>query len=341
MPPRSVLTPSSRRVAAALLAVAVLTAPAGCSRAATATGDEALRPVSIVLDWTPNTNHLGLYLALERGWFAEAGLDVTVVEPGETSGLQLVAAGRADLAYSVAESLVPARAAGADVVSVAAVIEENTSSLLSLAADGITRPRDLEGKRYGGWGGTLENALIDALVACDGGDPAALERTAMLSDDPRVGLEQDAHDAVWVFDAWDTIRMREVDGLDVTTLPFADHTECIPNWYTPLVAVQGERLTTDAALLDDTLDVLARGYREAMADPQAAADALLAQVPELDRALVEPSAEYLATRFAPDAASWGLQDAQTWTTFVDFLEKNDLAEPGFDTTAAWTNDLLD
>jgi len=337
---RTTRTAGAVRAALAALAAGALALPAGCARDASADAAPHLRPVTIVLDWTPNTNHLGLYLALERGWFAEAGLDVTVVEPGETSGLQLVAAGRADMAYSVAEALVPAREKGADVVSVAAVVRENTSSLLSLASDGITRPRDLEGTRYGGYGGALEDALLDELVRCDGGDPALLERVPVVSTDPRVDLGADRYDSTWVFEAWDTIRMRDVDGMDVTTLRFADHLDCIPSWYTPLLAVSGAGLASDRALLDDTLDVLARGYRESMRDPQAAADALLAQVPELDRALVEPSARYLAEHLAPEPEGWGRQDAATWDAFVAFLVEHGLADPAFDVDAAWTDDLL-
>lgn len=332
---------SVRRTLAAALAALALAVPAGCATDARADRDAGLRPVRIVLDWTSNTNHLGLYLALENGWFAEKGLDPQIVEPGEASGLQLVATGNADVVFSVAEALVPAREKGADVVAVATVIRSNTSSLLALGSDGITRPKDLEGKRYGGYGGQLENALIDELVRCDGGDPGKVERVPMVSNDARADLEQDFYDTTWVFDAWDTIRMREVDGLDVTTIPFAEHTSCIPDWYTPLLAVQGARLTTDRALLDDTLDVLARGYRASMTDPQGAADALLARAPELDRALVEPSARYLAERFAPSAGEWGRQEKATWDAFVAFLEDHDLVEDGFDTDAAWTDELLD
>ena len=97
----------------------------------------ALRPVSVILDWTPNTNHSGLYLAQARGYFADAGIDLTIVEPGDTSGLQLLAAGKADFAFSVAEGLVPAREQGAEVVSVATVIQHNTSSLISLTETGL------------------------------------------------------------------------------------------------------------------------------------------------------------------------------------------------------------
>ena len=141
----------TRRLAALATGAALLLSACSSARATDAapTASPAagkLTPVTVVLDWTPNTNHSGLYLALANGWYKDAGLDVKVVEPGDTSGLQLLAAGQADFAYSVAEELLPARAAGADVVSVATVIEHNTSSLLSLTSAGITRPRDLRGQ---------------------------------------------------------------------------------------------------------------------------------------------------------------------------------------------------
>ncbi|AEI12697.1 ABC transporter substrate-binding protein [Cellulomonas gilvus] len=331
-------TSARRRPAAAAAAlVAAALALAGCTAADAADGPTH---VTVVLDWTPNTNHSGLYLALERGYFTDAGLDVDVVEPGETSGLQMVAVGKAQFAYSVAEGLVPAREQGADVVSVATVIEHNTSSLISLASAGITRPRDLAGKRYGSYGSELESALIRRLVECDGGDPDAVQMPPLTSDDFRIGLTAGQYDAAWVFDAWDTIRLRDVDGLDVTTLAFADHTDCIPDWYTPLVATSAELVEEDPATVRAFVGALAHGYRDAMDEPDAAADALLAAAPELEPELVERSAAWLATRYADDPAAWGRQDARVWTDFVAFLQDNDLADEGFDTAAAWTDEFL-
>lgn len=334
------MNPARRRIAAGAGLLAVALVASAC--AGPASGDDgAPRHVTIALDWTPNTNHAGLYLAQARGWFADAGLDVEILEPGEVSGLQALAGGHADLAYTVAEAVVPAREQGVDVVSVAAVIEQNTSSLIALTSSGITRPRDLAGKVYGTYGSDLEVALIRALVACDGGDPDAVETVPLASDDMRIGLTEHQYDYAWVFDAWDTLRLRELDGLDVTTIPFAEHTDCIPNWYTPLVATTDRELATNRDTIEDTLAVLGRGYREAMADPEAAADALLEAAPELDPDLVRASAGYLAERYAPDPESWGHQDAATWAAFVAFLENNGLVEPGIDVGALWTDDVLD
>jgi ABC-type nitrate/sulfonate/bicarbonate transport system substrate-binding protein len=305
-----------------------------------APASEELTRFTVVLDWTPNTNHAGMYLALAEGWYEEAGLEVTFVEPGEAGSLQVLASGRADAAVTVQEELLPARAAGLPVRSVAAIIESNTSSLVSLADDGIEAPADLAGARYGGFGGQLEAALLAELMRCDGADPDDLELVDVGEADYRIGLERDQYDVVWIFDGWDGIRLSEVEGVDTNAIRFIDHTDCIPDWYTPLLAtsedVEAERSDDLAAFLDAT----ARGYRTAMADPGAAADALLAGADDLDPELVAASAEFLADRYAADPAAWGQQRAEVWDRFAAFLVDAGLLEGDVDVAAAWTNEHL-
>ena len=128
-------------------------------------GDEEARPVTLMLNWTPNNHHAGIYAALQQGWYEEEGIELTIIEPAPAGADAVVGAGTAHFGISQAESLLPARLGGADVVSIAALLPYNDSSLMALAEEGITRPRDLEGKTYGGWGGLLEQELLDTLVA--------------------------------------------------------------------------------------------------------------------------------------------------------------------------------
>lgn len=326
----------------ALLLVVAMALVSACGGSGTSGGKGAdRRAVRVMLDWTPNTNHAGMYLAKAEGYYRAAGLDVTFIQPGATSDPnQAVGAGTVDFGVSAAEQLVPARAEGVPVVSIAAIIQHNTSSLVSLASSGIRRPRDLAGHTYGAFGGTFEKALIDALVSCDGGDPGKVRFTQVGDSDYRQGLTSGHFDTVWVFDAWDVIRLRDIDGLDLDRIAFADHLDCIPDWYTPILVTSEDHVEDDPTMVRAFMKATAHGYRDAMAHPQKAADALLAGADGLDPDLVHRSMRYLSTRYTSDPAHWGRQETKVWNRFVDFLEDHDIVKGGFDVDAAFTNRFL-
>ena len=336
-------TPSRpmRAVAAGLAALAFASASAACGSSGGGTAASPhLDKVTVVLDWTPNTNHAGLYLARAKGWYRAAGLDVKIIQPGDAGAVQLLASGQADVAVSPQEELVPARAQGIPVVAIAAIIQHNTSSLLSLAKEGIRGPADLVGHTYGGYGGPLEKALVKKLVTCAGGDPKQVRFAEVGDVDYRVGLEKQQFDFVWIFDGWDKIRLADIDHVKVATIPFRAHTSCIPDWYTPMLATTEHELSTRRAVLARFMDATRKGYQAAMAHPTEAADALIAADPEIDADLVRRSAAYLATRYADDPRRWGLQDPAEWTRFVAFLRTAGLIHTALPTASAFTNELL-
>ncbi len=336
---------ASTHLLAGITAAALLAAGAACGGdgdgAPTGTDvGSASREVTLVLEWTPNTNHGGIYAAEAAGLYDDAGIDLEIIQPGESGGLQAVATGHADFGISVQESLVPAQVAGVPVVSIAAIVQHNTSSLLALADSGIAGPADLPGHRYGGFGGALEQALIGRLVECAGGDPAGVEHVNVGNTDFRVGLESGHFDVVWVFDGWDKLRLEQA-GVEVSTIAFADHLDCIPDWYTPLIVTRRDQIAADPELVSDFMAATAAGYELAIDDPSAAADALLAAAPELDEQLVRVSAAYLADQYAADAPQWGYQRDDVWTTFVAFLAEAGLIdEAPADLTALYTNEFL-
>lgn len=328
------------RLLALTLAVGVLAAACSSGDGGDDAADGGTRDVTLMLNWTPNAQHAGIYAADALGYYEDAGLDVTIVEPADTGVEPVVAQGDADFGLAQAESLLPARAAGVPVVSIATLLPHNDSSLMALADSGISRPRDLEDATYGGYGGALETELVRRLVECDGGDPDRVEFVEVGNVDYLTGMQRDRFDFAWVFNGWDALAAREVQGVDVTTIPFIDHLDCIPDWYTPLVLTSESMVEDEPELVADFLAATARGYQAAVDDPEQAADLLLEAVPELDRDLVRASTTYHATRFVEPGRSWGHQQAEVWDDFGAFLVDAGLLDEPVDTEAAFTDDFL-
>ena len=304
-------------------------------------GDTPVRQsVTVVLDWTPNTNHSGVYLAKQMGLYDRAGLDVQIIEPDQAGGVAQLAAGNATFAFSYAEQVLPTREQGTPVVSIATVLTTNTSSLVSPADRNIRRPRDLAGKTYGTFGGQIEEPLIKELVRCDGGDPTTVKFVDVGNADYNVGFRKHAYDAVWVFDGWDVIRLRQIVKAQVTTLPFRAHLDCIPDWYTPVIVATEKTLQTDPGLVRRFLAATDAGYRAAATSPAAAAAALVTAVPESDRQLVDASAVFLAPFYVDRAGRWGYQDPAVWERFDMFLRRARILTKPSPIASAFTNDYL-
>ncbi|MDD3796725.1 MAG: ABC transporter substrate-binding protein, partial [Lachnospiraceae bacterium] len=144
---------------------------------AAAAGTEDLTDITFVLDWTPNTNHTGLYVAEAKGYFADAGLNVEIVQPPEDGAEVLVAAGKAQFGVSFQDSMAPAIVGDAalPITAVAALIQHNTSGIISRAGEGMDRPKGLEGKKYATWDMEVEKAMMKNVVEADGGDFSKVE----------------------------------------------------------------------------------------------------------------------------------------------------------------------
>jgi ABC-type nitrate/sulfonate/bicarbonate transport system substrate-binding protein len=337
--------PAPRSIGLVALVLALALASVACSDDSSSADGETgsvgdLQKVTLVLDWTPNTNHAGIYAADAEGYYADAGLDVDIIQPGENGSLPALGSGKADFAVSVQEQVIPARAEGVPVVSVAAILQHNTTSLLSLADTGVERPADLAGLRYGGYGGQLERELVESLVECDGGDPDDVSFVEVGNVDYRIGMEDGFYDFVWVFDGWDVIRLEEIDEVDVDTLPFIEYADCIPDWYTPLLATTDEVIDDDPDLVEAFVGATAKGYAYAIDHPAGAASILLDAAPELDTGLVEASMAYLASRYQADADQWGIQRESVWVDFEAFLRRSGLVTEPVDVTEAYTNDFV-
>ncbi len=326
-------------VACALLAVA-LVAGACRDEDGDAPGASGLTPVTLMLNWSPNNHHAGIYLAQARGWYRDAGIDLQIVEPSQAGADAVIATGGADFGISQSESLLPARSEGAPIVSIATLLPYNDSSLMVLGDRGVTRPRDLAGRRYGGYGGPLETQLVKTLVACDGADPESVEFVEVGNIDYLTGLASGRFDFVWVFEGWDVIRARAVSRANVTSIRFVDYQRCIPDWYTPIIIASERTLRERPDLVRRFLEATTRGYQAATREPLEAANALLRAAPESDPDLVQASAVYHAPKYLAADGRWGRQDADTWARFATFLRRAQLLEKDIDSAQAFTNEFL-
>ena len=308
----------------------------------TACGGQQEQTVTVVLDWTPNTNHTGIYVALANGYFKEAGLDVQVVQPPEDGAVTLVASGKAQFGVSFQDSLAPAFAGDSPmpVTAVAAIIQHNTSGIVSRAGEGMDTPRGLEGKKYATWDLDVEKATIRDVMAADGGNFDLVELIPSTVTDEVSALQSGSVDAIWIFYGWAGVAC-EVAGLDTDYFEFAD-IDPVFDYYTPVLIGSNAWLEENPDAARAFLAALSRGYTYAAEHPAEAADILMEAAPELkaNSALVYASQEYLAGEYIADAARWGEFDGERWAAFFNWLNENDLMEQKLDPDFGYTNDYL-
>lgn len=297
-----------------------------------------LNEVILMLDWVPNTNHTGLFVAQEKGWYDEAGLQVNIIQPGEAGVEQAVAAGSAQFGISYQEGVTVARAEGVPIVSVAAVIQHNTSGFASRAEAGITRPKDFEGKQYGSFGSPSERPILDLLMSCDGGNIEQVEFVDVGYAD-FFAITERGVDFAWIFYGWDGINA-ELKGIELNIVMLSDWSDCVPDYYTPVIITNESLIAAQPDLVQAFVSATARGYEFAAGNPDEAAKILIKAVPESDPALIRASQKWLSSRYQADASQWGIQDQQVWQRYADWLAAQGVLEKTIGGQAAFSNKFL-
>lgn len=303
--------------------------------------DQSSEPVSItlILDWVPNTNHTGLYVALDRGYYREEGLNVEIVQPSEVGAEALVANGVGQFGISHQEAVTYARTADSPlpIVAVAAVLQHNTSGFLIPADREVRNPADFEHLRYGGWGSEYEEALIAAVMERAGADPSTVEIGNVGTMDIFAAFDR-LIDFAWVFYGWDGVRA-ELENYPVTYLPLREFDPRL-DYYTPVIVTSVSFARDNANLVRAFLRASAAGYTATVADPEGAADILLEYAPEIDREHAVASITYLSTFFRDDGEPWGYMDEEPWDSFAGFMNEAGLLPRPLDSRSAFTNEFL-
>ena len=293
---------------------------------------------SLALDWYPNADHAGLMLAQARGYFAAAGLDLNIYTPSDaTTVLQTVGAGKDDFGISYQTDVLLARAAGVPVVSIAALVQHPLIVVMSSADRNIKRPRDLIGKAVGYPGIASQEAFLATMLENDGGT---------LSDVELVNVDFNLIPAVLsgqvdaVMGAFRNVEViiAEQDGHPVNAMPV--EAWGVPDYY-ELVLVASE--ATIAKRPDQVTAFLAavqHGFADAIADPAAALDALVAASPEIDKTVTEKGIAILLPDWQGASPAFGVQTAERWAAYAAWMKSRSLIPAELDASRAFTTNLL-
>ena len=274
--------------------------------------------VRLALDWTPNTNHIGFYVARQDGLYADRAIDLKIVPYASTSPEILVSSGAAECGISTQEGATFAIAAGAKERSVMAILA-HTATEIAVRDDGsITRPRDLDGKLYAGFGLPQEVPELQAVIKADGG--TGKFKVATLDTAAYEALYAGKADFTIVFSAWEGIEARE-RGVKLKTFAFTDYG--VPDSYAVVLVCNDAWLAANGDAARRFLAATVAGYEAAAVDPDGAAAKLIAANPgvfDANPALPLESARYLAARKLYGAqGAIGRQTAEQWNAFSGFL----------------------
>ena len=341
---RSAVLLSRRQVLALVSGSTALAADSGASGARffpAAMGvlaqEADLESVSVALDWYPNANHAGLYLALERGYYGEEGLAPEFYTPSDpTTVLQTVGAGRDDFGISYQTDILLARAAGVPVVSVLALVQTPLQGVMVLADSDITRPRDLVGKTVGYPGIPSQEAFLATMLEDDG---AAMDDVDLVNIDFNLvpGLISGQVDAsLGAFWTHEPI-LAEQEGYPTDFLKVDDWG--VPPYYELVISAAEDTVTQRSELVERFLRATRRGYEDAIADPPAAIEALRAASPDLNVAVEEAGIALLVPAWTAGDVPFGTQTAERWDAYAAWMAERDLIPDDLDVAAAWRGNL--
>ena len=316
----------------------MLTTLSGCSKKEEKSANKGEK-VTVVLDWTPNTNHTGLYTALENGYYKDQGLDVEIVQPPEGGAASLVASGKADFGISYQEEVTYAKTSDdpLPIKAIAAVIQHNSSGFASPKDKNIKTPKDFEGKIYGGWGSESETAAIKAVMEKTGADFDKVT-IADIGQDDFFTATTNSVDFAWIYEGWDVVQAK-LKGFDLNFIPMNQFDKRL-DYYTPVIISNETLLSDNPELAKKFMKATTEGYQFAIDNPEEAAKILVKHAPEIDEELAIESQKFLASKYKDDAPRWGEMKDEVWNNYTAFLKEYGLINKDLKPEDAYTNEFL-
>ena len=305
--------------------------------------DEA-KEIIVSLDWTPNTNHTGLYVALANGYYADAGLNVKIVQPPEGDAIAACSSGQVQFAVGYQDLLLPAFTSETpmEVTAVAALLQHNTSCIVSKKGAGMDTPKGLEGKQYLTWQSPIELAMMKSVVEADGGDFSKVEQIPDVPTDEAQDVNANPNHAIWIYYGWGGINA-EVNNIEVDTFFFKDLNPVF-DYYSPVLVANNQLIKDDPETVKAFLAATKKGYEYAVSNPDEAAQILIDSddTGALDgcEELVKASQKWMADQYVADAPKWGYIDPARWNAFYNWVADEKIIDEKLPENTGFTNDYL-
>lgn len=306
--------------------------------------------IRLAIDRTINTNHTGFFVALAKGYYEEAGLDVQIISPDQddfqVAPAKRVAQGNAELAITPSESIISYRTKGIELMAVAAVLARDISAIVTLKESGIDRPLELDGKVYASYGARFEEDIVRLLIENDGGKGQVVAHKPGWKNIWRSLLTGEV-DAAWIWLTWEGVRA-DVEGIELNQFLLDEYQ--IPYGYNPVLTGHCDWIRENEDALRRFLNATAAGYQYAVRKPEKAARLLVKMADHsllAERFFVEQSQQMAGGYYLDADGRWGFMHRNVWTSFANWMIRNKLLTDQnkelidhLDTTTLFTNKYL-
>ncbi|MBS9784518.1 MAG: ABC transporter substrate-binding protein [Oceanivirga sp.] len=295
--------------------------------------NKELKEITFVLDWTPNTNHTGIYVAKEKGFFEENGLKVNIVQPSEDSSSTIVAVGKAEFGVYFQPNMIGKLQKNMPITAIAAILEHNTAGLFTLKSLNTKSPKDLEKLRYATWEDAIDDATVKDLVgeninAVPFGDVT----------DPIGAIKHDIFDYLISYYAWDGINA-QIKNEEIDFYFFKDFNANL-DYYSPVIIANNDFIKNNPEITKNFLKAAKKGYEFAIENPDKAADILIKYAPESNPNLIKESQKWISKHYVENGKEWGVFDIQRWDNFFNWVYENKLIDKPFPSSYGVTNEYI-
>jgi ABC-type nitrate/sulfonate/bicarbonate transport system substrate-binding protein len=285
-----------------------------------------MRDLKLALDWTPNANHIGFFVAKEKGFYKEKNIFLWLIDPEsdnyKTTPAKKVELGLADFALCPTESLISYQTKDISfpLIGISSIFKEDLSAISVLNSSGIESPKDLDNKTYASYQARYEDGIVKAMIQNDGGEGAL-----KISYPDKLGiwnrLVDGYADATWIFLNWEALQAQS-EGIELKNFKLADYD--IPYSYSPVIAGDRQKLEQNRDAINDFLEATKQGYFYAKSNPKEAAGILCKHVPGHDKNIDLQKAIQLSCEVLGDESNWGKIDVEKVESFLKWLKDKGL-----------------